>query len=147
MHRLFVLLLGVPIMAAQLQVDHVAGRDLRAMRRAFEAAGLKDEYGGPHANHATEMALSSFPDGSYLELIAIQTQADPAAVRANQWHGCLEGNGGPCGWAVRPADIAAEASRLRGAGVKVTDVMKSGRRRPDGVQLESETARVGSGNG
>ncbi|MBZ5575616.1 MAG: VOC family protein [Acidobacteriia bacterium] len=151
MHRfvLVALLVGMPLMAAELQVDHVtvAGRDLGAMRRAFEAAGLVDEYGGPHANHATEMALASFPDGSYLELIAIQPQADPAAVAANQWHGCLEGDGGPCGWAVRPADLTAEASRLRAAGVSVTAVMKSGRRRPDGVQLEWETAQVGRGNG
>lgn len=137
------------MIAADLKVDHVtvAGRDLRAMRRALEAAGIPDEYGGPHANHATEMALTSFPDGSYLELIAIQPQADPAAVKANQWHGCLEGDGGPCGWAVRPADIGAEASRLRSAGITVTAVEKNGRRRPDGVQLEWETAQVGSGNG
>ena len=143
------LLVGLPLMAAELQVDHVtvAGRDLRAMRRALEAAGLSDEYGGPHANHATEMALTSFPDGSYLELIAIQPQADPAAVVANQWHVCLEGDGGPCGWAVRPTDLAAEAARLRAAGVSVTALMKNGRRRPDGVQLEWETAQVGAGNG
>ncbi len=137
------------MIAAQLQVDHVtvAGRDLRAMRRAFEAAGLKDEYGGPHANHATEMALASFPDGSYLELIAIQPQADPAAVAANQWHRCLVDEGGPCGWAVRPADLSSEAARLHAAGVAVTAPQKSGRKRPDGVVLEWETAQVGSGNG
>lgn len=142
-------MVGMPMMAAQLQVDHVtvAGRDLSVLRHALEAAGIPDEYGGPHANHATEMALTSFPDGSYLELIAIQPQADPKAVAANQWHRCLETNGGPCGWAVRPADIAAEAARLRAAGVAVTDVMKSGRRRPDGVQLDWETAQVGTGNG
>jgi catechol 2,3-dioxygenase-like lactoylglutathione lyase family enzyme len=135
--------------AAELKVDHVtvAGRDLSALRHALESAGIANEYGGPHANHATEMALTSFPDGSYLELIAIQPQADPAAVAANQWHGCLEGNGGPCGWATRPADIAAEAARLRAAGITVTPVMKAGRRRPDGVQLDWETAQVGSGNG
>src|SRR5690348_17280395 len=149
MHRLLALLLGLPLMAAQLQVDHVtvAGRDLRAMRRAFETAGLKDEYGGPHANHATEMALSSFPDGSYLELIAIQPQADPAAVKANQWHGCLERDGGPCGWAVRPADLSAEAARLRTAGVTVTMPVRAGRKRPDGIELQWETAQVGNGNG
>ncbi len=145
----FALLAGMPMIAADLQVDHVtvAGRDLNAMRRALEAAGIPNEYGGPHANHATEMALTSFPDGSYLELIAIQPHADPAAVAANQWHACLESNGGPCGWAVRPADIAAESARLRGAGIRVTDLVKNGRRRPDGVQLEWETAQVGSGNG
>jgi len=137
------------MMAAQLQVDHVtvAGRDLGALRRALEAVGLPDEYGGPHANHATEMALTSFPDGSYLELIAIQAQADPKAVAANQWHACLVGDGGPCGWAVRPGDLTAEAARLRAAGIAVTDVAKNGRHRPDGVQLEWETAQVGSGNG
>ncbi|HEV2688573.1 MAG TPA: VOC family protein, partial [Bryobacteraceae bacterium] len=137
------------MIAAEIKVDHVtvAGRDLGTLRHALEAAGIANEYGGPHANHATEMALTSFPDGSYLELIAIQPNADPAAVAANQWHGCLETNGGPCGWATRPSDIAAEAARLRAAGVAVTAVMKSGRRRPDGVQLEWETAQVGTGNG
>ncbi len=141
--------LALPIMAADLKVDHVtvAGRELAALRHALDTAGIANEYGGPHANHATEMALTSFPDGSYLELIAIQPHADPAAVAANQWHRCLETNGGPCGWATRPADIAAEAARLRAAGVAVTPVAKSGRRRPDGVQLDWETAQVGSGNG
>ncbi len=142
-------LFALPMIAADLKVDHVtvAGRDLGALRRALDGAGIANEYGGPHANHATEMALTSFPDGSYLELIAIQPQADPAAVAANQWHRCLETNGGPCGWATRPADIAAEAARLRDVGIPVTALMKSGRRRPDGVQLEWETAQVGTGNG
>lgn len=149
MRLLVALMIGLPMIATELQVDHVtvAGRDLRAMRRAFEAAGLKDEYGGPHANHATEMALASFPDGSYLELIAIQPKADPAAVSANQWHRCLETEGVPCGWAVRPLDLAGETARLRAAGLRVTSAAKSGRRRPDGVVLEWETAQVGSGNG
>src|SRR5579859_1838566 len=142
-------LVALPMFAAELKVDHVtvAGRDLSALRKALEGAGIPNEYGGPHANHATEMALTSFPDGSYLELIAIQPQADPVAIKANQWHGCLEGDGGPCGWAVRPPDIGAEAARLRAAGIAVTAVEKNGRRRPDGVQLEWETAQAGSGNG
>src|ERR1700757_3936818 len=95
------LLISLPVMSAELKVDHVtaAGKDLRAMERALQSAGLPFEYGGPHANHATEMALTSFPDGSYLELIAIQPRADPAAVKANSWHVCMEANGGPCGWA------------------------------------------------
>src|SRR5271165_5820242 len=61
-------------MAQQLHIDHVtvAGKNVEAMRKALETAGIPTEYGGPHSNHATEMALASFPDGSYLELIAIQ---------------------------------------------------------------------------
>jgi hypothetical protein len=146
---LFSLLAGHSLMAADLQVDHItaAGKDLHAMQRALKAAGIPSEYGGPHANHATEMALTSFPDGSYLELIAIQPQADPAAVAASPWHRCMESNVGPCGWAVRPTDLTAEAERLRKAGVAVTASAKNGRRRPDGVQLAWETVQVGAGNG
>ena len=146
---LFVLLASLPLMAVELKVDHatVAGKDLQSMRRALEAAGLACEYGGPHSNHATEMALTSFPDGSYLELIAIQPKADPAAVAAHEWHKQLEANGGPCAWAVRPADLAAEVQRLHGAGIRVSEAKKNGRLRPDGVKLEWEAAQVGSGNG
>ncbi len=143
------LLLGIPMLAAELKVDHVtvAGRDLGALERGMKAIGVPFEYGGPHSNHATEMALTSFPDGSYLELIAIQAHADPAAVAANQWSKCLQGDGGPCGWAARPADLRAEAARLRAAGVRVTEPARNGRKRPDGVTLDWETAQVGVGNG
>jgi Glyoxalase-like domain len=143
------LLISFPIMSAELKVDHVtaAGKDLRAMERALQSAGLPFEYGGPHANHATEMALTSFPDGSYLELIAIQPQADPAAVAASPWNKCMQANAGPCAWAARPADLSAEAERLRKVAITVTQAAKNGRRRPDGVQLEWETAQVGSANG
>jgi len=132
------------MLAGELKVDHVtvAGRDLRAMQRALRAVGLPTENGGPHSNHATEMALVSFPDGSYLELIAIQPQADSAAVAAHAWRKFLEGDAGPCAWAVRPTDIAAEVQRLH-----AEQPIRNGRRRPDGVQLEWETAQVGPGNG
>jgi hypothetical protein len=146
---LFAIVAALPLMPADLKVDHatVAGKDLPAMRKALEAAGLACEYGGPHSNHATEMALTSFPDGSYLELIAIQPKADPAAVARHEWHKQLESNGGPCAWAVRPVDLGTEILRLHGEGVAVSEAKKNGRSRPDGVQLEWEAAQVGSGNG
>lgn len=133
----------------ELKIDHVtvAGRDLRAMQKALETAGLKDEYGGPHSNHATEMALVSFPDGSYLELIAIQPNADPKAVAAHEWRKFLEGDAGPTSWAVRPADFSAEVERLRKAGIAVSEPRPNGRKRPDGVELKWETAQVGPTNG
>src|SRR5581483_6791208 len=105
------------------------------------------EYGGPHSNHATEMALVSFPDGSYLELIAIQPHADPAALSVHYWHKFMEADAGPCAWAIRPADLKREVVRLRTAGVAVTDPHPSGRKRPDGVQVDWETAQVGPTNG
>ncbi len=93
------------------------------------------------------MALASFPDGSYLELIAIQPKADPAALAAHYWHKFMEADAGPCAWAVRPADLSAEVERLRKAGIAVTDPRRAGRKRPDGVELDWETAQVGPTNG
>jgi catechol 2,3-dioxygenase-like lactoylglutathione lyase family enzyme len=132
--------------AAELTIDHVtvAGKDLKAMRAKLAEAGVPSEYGGPHSNHATEMALTSFPDGSYLELIAIQANADPKAVAAHYWSKQMEGEAGPSAWAVRPKDLAAEVERLRAAGVTMDPPVRSGRERPDGTRLEWEAARVGS---
>ena len=132
--------------AAELTIDHVtvAGKDLKAMQATFAALGIPSEYGGPHSNRATEMALTSFPDGSYLELIAIQPNADRAAVAAHYWSKHMRNEGGPVAWAVRPGDLlAAEVKRLQAAGIAVTAPVRSGRARPDGVRLEWETANVG----
>ena len=131
--------------AADLKIDHVtvAGKDLKAMQATLAALGIPTEYGGPHSNHATEMALTSFPDGSYLELIAIQTNADPAAVAAHYWSKHMQNDAGPSAWAVRPADLAAEVKRLQATGVVVTSPARAGRARPDGVRLDWETANVG----
>jgi hypothetical protein len=131
--------------AADLKIDHVtvAGKDLKAMQATLAALGIPSEYGGPHSNHATEMALTSFSDGAYLELIAIQPNADPAAVAAHYWSKHMENDAGPAAWAVRPADLAAEVKRLQATGIVVTSPARAGRARPDGVHLDWETANVG----
>jgi len=149
--RLAVLFL-LPFIAssADLAVDHVTvtGTDLKAMEASLAAVGIRYQYGGPHSNHATEMALTSFPDGSYLELMGIQPNADPQAVKAHYWSMQLQGNAGPTAWAVRPdghtGGIAAEVKRLQAAGVMVSEPERSGRARPDGVRLEWEASRVGA---
>jgi hypothetical protein len=145
----FVVLIACPLMAQRFHIDHVtvAGKNIDVMRQALLAAGIRSEYGGPHSNHATEMAVASFPDGSYLELIAIQPNADPAALAAHYWHKFMEADAGPCAWAIRPVDIPAEVERLRKTGVAVTGPNKGGRKRPDGVQLDWENAQVGPTNG
>jgi hypothetical protein len=141
-------ILALPIVAsaADLRIDHVtvAGRDLKALRSALSAAGIPSEYGGAHANHATEMALTSFTDGSYLELIALQPQADPVAVAHHDWSAQIRGEAGPTAWAVRVADLDLERRRLQAAHIHVTEPEKSGRARPDGVELRWETAQIGA---
>jgi hypothetical protein len=133
--------------SAQVSIDHVtvAGKDLKAMQAALEAVGVPCQYGGPHANRATGMALSSFPDGSYLELIAPQTAADPQALAAHAWAKQMLEKAGPCAWAARVKDMDAEVRKLRAAGIEVSTPERSGRTRPDGQRLEWETARVGAG--
>ena len=137
---------GVLLTAAELKIDHVtaAGSDVKRMQAALAAIGIPTAYGGPHSNGATEMALVSFPDGSYLELIAPQRQADAHALDAQPWAKFMRGDAGPCAWAAREKDMAAEVKRLAAAGIAVSEPAKSGRQRPDGVRLEWETAQVGS---
>ncbi len=145
MHQVAFILIPGLLAAAELTIDHVtvAGKDLKTMQTKLAAVGLQSEYGGPHSNHATEMALVSFADGSYLELIAVQPNADAKAVASHYWANQMESDAGPCAWAVRVKDLAAEIKRLQGANFPVGEPERSGRARPDGTRLEWETAQVG----
>jgi catechol 2,3-dioxygenase-like lactoylglutathione lyase family enzyme len=140
------LLVAASLGAAELTVDHVsvAGRDLKQMQARLAALGIPSEFGGSHSNHATQMALTGFPDGSYLELIALQDKPDAKAVAAHYWSKQIRGNAGPAAWAVRATDTGAEVKRLRAAGIEVT-LQRSGRERPDGTRLEWEASPVGRG--
>jgi hypothetical protein len=140
------LTLSLSLAGAPSRIDHVTvcGPELGPMQARLEKLGLHVEYGGPHANHVTEMAVASFPDGSYLELIAFQRHADPIAAEKHYWAKYMRDNAGPCAWAVRSDDVAAETARLRAAGVEVSEPNKSGRTRPDGYRLDWETATVGN---
>ncbi len=133
-------------MPTELIIDHVtaAGSDLKAMQAKLGSIGIRSEYGGPHSNHATEMALASFPDGSYLELIGIPQGADEKAVAAHYWSKQMRQNAGPCAWAIRSKDLTGDVVRLEQAGALVSDPVQAGRERPDGVRLDWKTANVGS---
>ncbi len=141
----FVVLMTTVLGATELTVDHVtvAGTDLKQMQARLAAVGIATEYGGPHSNGGTQMALASFPDGSYLELIAPQTNPDQKALKAHYWSKQILADAGPTAWAVRAADVAAEVGRLRAAGITVSSPSRSGRKRPDGFALEWETAQIG----
>jgi hypothetical protein len=138
--RALFLLIPVLAVGADLKIDHVtvAGKSLAVMEQQLATAGVHFESGGPHTNHATEMAIASFPDGSYIELIAPQANYDPAALAAHHWSKFIEGDAGPCAWAVRPASFDAEVARIRGEGFPVK-VVEGGRTRPDGVPLKWKT--------
>jgi len=140
------MILQTSIFAASLQVDHVtvAASDIKKLQANLQAAGIPSVYGGAHANGATEMALVSFPDGSYLELMALVANADPRQADQHVWGKFLKENAGPCAWAVREKDIPAEIRRLQAAGISVGAPVRSGRQRTDGVRLEWETSDIGA---
>ena len=131
--------------AEQLKIDHVtvAGKDLKTMMNNLADVGLHCEYGGPHSDRVTEMALMSFPDGSYLELIAPLANADKQALEVYVWGKRMTEDAGPCAWAVRTPDLANEVKRLQTAGVSVKPQVRSGRERPDGKRLEWEMVQIG----
>ncbi len=130
-----------------LKVDHasVCSSDLDPMRQAFASVGLPTDYGGPHANGVTQMALLGFEDGSYLELIAPMKSMDHASGMMSGWDKLMAGNAGPCAWAIGTSDIHAEVERLKSAGIKVTGPEPGGRKKPDSTQISWETASVGAG--
>jgi hypothetical protein len=127
-----------------LNIDHVSvcGPSLDGMQQAFASAGLTTDYGGPHATGGTHMALLGFPDGSYIELIAPQAgvQGD-----GNGWGKLMADSAGPCAWAVEPKDITEEVARLKAAGLTVEGPTLGSRKKPDGMAIEWDTARVGPG--
>ena len=121
----------VPVPPRALRVDHVtiAGANLAQLQEAFAAVGLTTEYGGAHSNGVTHMALLGFDDGSYIELISTLS-ADQRNIPI--WKEHIVRDGGPCGWAARCDDVAAELKRLAAAGLAVQGPFPGGRQRPDG---------------
>jgi hypothetical protein len=126
-----------------LRVDHVtiAGSHLASLEQAFIRVGLKPEYGGPHSNGITHMAMLSFADGSYIELISTLEPGQTSPL----WPAHIAGDGGPCAWAVEVDDVAAEAARLAALGVPVRGPTYLNRQRPDGVLVEWDLAFLGGG--
>ncbi len=145
MRPVLLLLLPLAMSAAEFKIDHatIAGPSLKRLHDMLDEAGLRSQYGGRHSSGLTEMALTSFPDGSYLELIA---WVDAAAPHPHQdWSKFMDAQGGPCAWAIQVDDIAKEEARLRAAKIAVSEPLRSGRVRIDGVHLDWETAGVGPG--
>jgi hypothetical protein len=124
-----------------LRIDHatIAGSDLDRLIDGFAAAGLPPEYGGTHSNDVTHMALLGFPDGAYLELISTVESGAESPL----WHAQIQGDAGPCAWAVVVEDVERAAAELRESGIAVEGPVSMARERPDGVRLEWELAFPG----
>jgi hypothetical protein len=126
-----------------LKIDHVtiAGSKLTPLEQALADLGLATEYGGPHSNNVTHMALLGFVDGSYIELIS--TIEGVRTKTHAFWDKHIAGDGGPCAWAVRVDDVAAEAARVADLGIHVEGPAYYSRRRPDHSVVEWDLAFLG----
>lgn len=125
-----------------LKIDHVtiAGSVLEPMRQAWAEVGLVTDYGGPHSNGVTHMALLGFDDSSYIELIS---SLRPGQVDPIFWGRHIADDGGACAWAVVVDDVAAEAARVAALGIPVDGPHYYHRQRPDGALVEWDLAFLG----
>jgi len=124
-----------------MKIDHVsvAGKDLKSLEALFAESGLKTEYGGPHSSGLTQMSLLGFGDGSYFELISSVKPGTESYI----WKPQIEGEAGPCAWAIGSEDISAEVARAKRLGIPGTGPLEFSRKRPDGVLVEWELGFIG----
>jgi catechol 2,3-dioxygenase-like lactoylglutathione lyase family enzyme len=129
-------------MSIALKIDHVtiAGSDLARLKQTMTSLGLSTDYGGPHSNNITHMALLGFNDGSYIELISTMQAGQGDAIF---WGEFIVANGGPCAWAVQVDDVAAEVGRIAGLGIPINGPTYYHRRRPNGKLVEWDLAILG----
>jgi hypothetical protein len=130
--------------AKVLELDHVSlcGPDLDALRQMFTDVGMTPDFGGPHGNGITQMALIGFEDQSYLELIG---PVKAGATEGSDWAKFMSGDVGACAWAVGTNVLLQDIDRLKKAGIAVGEPKRGSRKRPDGMSLEWMTAEVGPG--
>src|SRR5882757_10243853 len=130
--------------AKVLELDHVSicGPDLDALRQAFTSVGMTPDFGGPHGNGVTQMALVGFEDQSYIELIS---PIKPGVTEGSDWAKFMSADAGNCAWAVSTNVLLQDVDRLKKAGIAVGDPKRGSRKRPDGMSLEWVTAQVGPG--
>jgi Glyoxalase-like domain len=127
-----------------LEVDHVSicGSNLDTLRQAFTDVGMTPDFGGPHGNGITQMAIIGFDDASYIELIA---PIKPGTTAGSDWAKFMSDDAATCAWAVGTNVLLQEVDRLKKTGIAVKDPERGSRKRPDGMSIEWMTAQVGSG--
>lgn len=126
-----------------LSIDHIviAVRDLAEASADYAEAGFTVTPGGWHTGGATHNSLISFADGSYFELIAF---AEPDREQPHKWWPRFAKGEGTADYAMLATDLAAEADRLRRAGLTAEGPVDGGRQRPDGETLVWRSVTLGT---
>lgn len=126
-----------------LRLDHlvVLVNELPTAVTDYTAAGFRVVEGGRHADGLTENALIGFQDGTYIELIAF-TDAGDTRDNTWGWRQFAGRGGGLIDYCLASDDLAADVTRLRAAGLTVSNPTDGGRKRPDGAELRWRSARI-----
>ncbi len=128
-----------------MKLDHViiAVSDLDQAVSDYRSLGFTTRYGGRHASGSTHNALIGFQDGSYLELLALT--GDPAQPGTIDFSPLVMRGEGLVGYALRSADLNADAEALRARGAQVGAVSEGQRLRTDDILLRWRTASLDGG--
>jgi hypothetical protein len=126
-----------------LELDHavICGSNLDTLRQSFSDVGLTPDFGGPHGNGLTQMAILAFDDGSYIELLA---PAKPGSTAGSEWAKFTSEDAVTCAWAVGTNVLLQQVDQLKKAGIPVKPPERGSRKRPDGMSIEWMAANVGS---
>lgn len=123
-----------------LRLDHIviAVGDLAQTMTDYRALGFTVLTGGQHAGRTSHNALVVFADGAYLELIAWRAPAEN-----ERWYRVHAAHGdGLVDFALLPQDTATMLMQAQARGLAtLTGPLNGQRLRPDGVQLQWQTAR------
>lgn len=123
----------------KLSLDHVviAFHDLERAIAGWQAQGYTVVRGGRHPGRTSHNALVAFEDGSYVELIA---WAEPGP--SERWYNMLMQYGeGLMDFALLPESVPRAIEEAKARGLHLNGPIDGGRVRPDGVELQWQTAR------
>jgi hypothetical protein len=115
-------------------VDHIViiSDDLDTAIDNARKAGFTVVPGGTHGDGNTHNALISFPDGTYIELIAPTPQGQAAEHR---WFNRLRQGGGLVDFCLLGKDLASEIAAVRARGIDYPEPFAMERETPDGTRL------------
>jgi catechol 2,3-dioxygenase-like lactoylglutathione lyase family enzyme len=126
------------------RLDHVivGVRDFRRAVTDWEKLGLIATDGGTHPEIGTRNALVRFPDGSFLELMAIEDRerlSANAPVLLEQLEGSFDG---PFSWALRTDDIEGARATLAAEGFEVLSIWRGEGKRDSGRVARWRTLHI-----
>lgn len=123
-----------------IHIDHVmvgVSNLERAVSDFEKATGVRPVFGGKHPS-GTQNALVSLGNGTYLELIAPPSDAEPSQFSEL----AKLDKPTPIGWAVSATDVQLLRERLSKNGFPVTDLKAGSRLTPSGSTLQWETFQL-----